>query len=264
MILALDVGNSQIHGGVFDEGRLRFQFRKATTSRATSDEIGLFLLQILREQGVSPGHLTAVGLASVVPALTQAMVDGIVGYLGLKPFVLQPGAKTGLKIRTKSPEEVGADRIANCVGALGTHPDKNLIVVDQGTATTFDCISKDRSFLGGVIAPGLRISMEALTMNTAKLPPVDIVAMKEALGRSTITNIQAGLYLGHVGLIREVLPRLKKEAFDDDPDCFVIGTGGYSKLFEDEALFDVIETDLVLKGVLFATQLNTQKKFQQL
>lgn len=258
MIVILDVGNSQIHGGLFAGDRFRAEFRKSTTPRATADEIGLFLVQFLREHGVAPVDLVAVGIATVVPALTDALMEGSRRYLDRKPFFLAPGARTGLKIKTRSPEEVGADRIASAIGALEAYPGEHLIVVDLGTATTFDCVSADREFLGGVIAPGLRVSMESLTQNTAKLPPVEIVKVREALGRSTVTTIQSGLYFGHVGLARELLPRLKREAFGENAACRIIGTGGYAGLFAGETppLFDHFESHLVLRGILHATRLN--------
>mgnify|MGYP006281474869 FL=1 len=195
-------------------------------------------------------------MASVVPALLPAVVKGIRQYLGSDPVVVQPGTRTGLRIQTKAPEEVGADRIASSIGALDAYPGENLIVIDMGTATTFDCLTADKTFHGGVIAPGLRLSMEALYRNTAKLPPVEIRACEEALGRSTETNIQSGLYFGHVGLIRELLPRLKAEAFGEDGECRVIVTGGYAEMLMPEQLFDHYEPHLVLKGIRIATERN--------
>ncbi len=258
MILALDIGNSQIHGGLFDGVRLLNEFRKSTTSQATEDEIGIFLVQVLREWSRDPGMLHAAGVASVVPALLPAMVRGIRQYLGCEPVVLQPGTRTGLRIQTKAPEEVGADRIASSIGAFDAYPNENLIVIDMGTATTFDCLTADKTFHGGVIAPGLRLSMEALFRNTAKLPPVEIRACEHALGRSTETNIQSGLYFGHIGLIRELLPRLKAEAFGPDAECRVIATGGSAEMFMPEGLFDSFEPHLVLKGIRIATEMNLQ------
>lgn len=256
MILVLDVGNSQIHGGLYRGQTLVSDFRQSTTAQASEDEVGLFLLQVLREWNCTPEMLQAVGVASVVPSLTHSLELGIHKYLKADPFILQPGRKTGLQIRTKSPGEVGADRIACCIGGLDTVPDENLIIVDLGTATTFECVSADRAFLGGVIAPGLRVSMEALSRRTAQLPAVNIEPPAQAMGKDTITNIQSGLYFGHVGMIRELVPRLRREAFGDSGECRVLGTGGYARLLDRENLFDAVDPHLVLRGIRLATELN--------
>lgn len=256
MNLALDVGNTQMHGGLFRGDALAADFRRSTHSGATEDEIGLFLLQILREWGCAPGDLETVGIASVVPSLTTALATAVRKYLEMEPFVLGPGKKTGLKIRTASPSEVGADRIAGCIGAMKRFPGENLIIIDLGTATTFDCLTADGAFLGGVIAPGLRLSMEALSRGTAQLPAVQIHSPGRALGRDTVTNIQAGLYYGHVGLVRELVPRLRAEAFGPEAPCRIVGTGGSVSLFDEEALFDECLPHLVLEGVRWAAHMN--------
>lgn len=256
MILVLDVGNSQIHGGIYRGDTLVADFRQSTIAQASEDEVGLFLLQVLREWSCSPQSLRAVGIASVVPSLTQALSLGVRKYLKSDPFILGPGKKTGLQIRTKSPGEVGADRIACCIGGLDTFPGENLIIVDLGTATTFECVSADRAFLGGVIAPGLRVSMEALSRRTAQLPAVNIEPPEQAMGKDTTTNIQSGLYYGHVGMIRELVPRLRVEAFGESASCRVLGTGGYASLLNRENLFDAVDPHLVLRGIRLATELN--------
>lgn len=256
MNLVLDVGNAQIHGGLFQGERLINDFRCSTSAEATGDEIGLFLLQVLRELGCKRESLKSVGVASVVPSFTGSLENGIKKYLKRDPFILKAGKKTGLKIKTRSPEEVGADRIASCVGALALYPGGNLIIVDLGTATTFECVSSDRTFLGGVIAPGLRLSMEALARRTAQLPAVNIEYPGHALGKDTISNIQIGLYYGHVGMIRELIPRLSREAFGEDADFRIVGTGGYVTVFNEEKIFDSIEPSLVLHGVRVAAEMN--------
>lgn len=256
MILALDVGNSQIYGGVFEKDDLKFRFRKTSKSGSSSDETGVFLRQVLRENGVDPSEIRQIVLCSVVPDVVHSIRNACKKYFNMSPFVLQAGVKTGLRIQYRNPLEVGADRIANSIAATHLYPNKNLIIVDLGTATTFCAIAKNRDYMGGSIIAGLRLNMEALESNTAKLPSVEIVACKETLGRSTVESIQSGLYFGHLGAMKELASRISKESFDGEKP-FVIGTGGFSSLFEDEDIFDVIQPDLVLKGLLLALKMNS-------
>lgn len=193
MILALDVGNSQIFGGVFHHGELTIRFRKQSRPPTSSDELGLFLRSVLRENGGDPASVEQIAVCSVVPELIYSLRSCCRKYFGLDPFILQSGAKTGLRIRYRNPLEVGPDRIANAIAATHLYPDQNVIVVDFGTATTFDAVSATRDFLGGIIVPGIRISMEALEKNTARLPNVEIVPPAELIGRSTVECIQSGL-----------------------------------------------------------------------
>ncbi len=256
MILALDVGNSQIYGGVFEKDVLKFRFRKTSKTGASSDEIGIFLRSILRENSMDPAKVTHIAMCSVVPDVVYSMKNACKKYFNMNPFLLQAGVKTGLKIDYRNPLEVGADRIANSIAATHLYPKKNLLIVDLGTATTFCAISKDKNYLGGSIVAGLRITMEALENQTAKLPSVEIIAMKEALGRSTTESIQSGLYFGHLGTIREISKRISDECFEGEKP-FIIGTGGFSSLFEKEKIFDVTQPDLVLQGLLQALKMNS-------
>ena len=255
MILALDVGNSQIFGGVFRDGNLTIRFRKPSQPATSSDELGLFLRSVLRENGADPAAVEQIAMCSVVPAVVYSLRSCCRKYFGVDPFVLQAGAKTGLKIRYRNPLEVGADRIANAIAAAERYPRHNTIVVDLGTATTIDVLTADREFLGGIILPGLRISMEALEKNTARLPNVEILAPAELIGRSTIECIQSGLYFGHRAAIQELMREVRERAFRGAP-ATVIGTGGFSRLFERDGLFDVLIPDLVLFGVARALALN--------
>jgi len=256
MILALDVGNSQIYGGVFEKENLKFRFRKTSKTGASSDEIGIFLRSVLRENGMDPKNVTHIVMCSVVPDVVYSLKNACKKYFNLTPFLLQAGVKTGLKIDYRNPLEVGADRIANSIAATHLYPKKNILVVDLGTATTFCAISKDKAYLGGSIASGLRLNMEALENQTAKLPSVEIVPMKEALGRSTTESIQSGLYFGHLGMMREIIRRITDECFEGEQP-YIIGTGGFSSLFEKEKIFDVTQPDLVLQGLLQALKMNS-------
>ena len=168
---------------------------------------------------------------------------------------LDLGVKTGLRIKYRNPLEVGADRIANAIAGTHIYPDKNLIIVDLGTATTFCAITKNHDYLGGSIISGLKLNMESLEAKTAKLPSVEIVSRDEVLGQSTVESLQSGLYYGHLGAMREIITRMNHECFNGEK-AFVIGTGGFSSLFEKEKIFDLITPDLVLKGNLIALQMN--------
>lgn len=256
MILCLDVGNSQLYCGVYEGERLTAQFRRTSSARASSDELGVFLLAALRENGIDPKAVTEIALSSVVPDMLYSLRSCCQKYFNKDPMVLRPGAKTGLKILYKDPKEVGADRIADAIGALKLYPGRNLIVVDFGTATTLTAITKSGEFLGGNILPGVRLALEALVEKTAKLPSVEIVPVEGAIGRSTVESIQNGLYWSNVGMVKELVARMTAEAFPDESPT-VIGTGGFSHLFDAEDLFDAVVPDLILVGLREALRLNT-------
>jgi type III pantothenate kinase len=251
MLLCLDIGNSHIYGGIFQGEQLSFQFRYPSTNRCTSDELGLFLKNYLREMNIASEQIKDIAYCSVVPSLDYSIRSAFVKYFGLEPFVLQAGVKTGLQIKYKNPSEVGADRIANAIAAHHLFPEKNVIIVDLGTATNFEVIAANGTFLGGAIMPGLQMQMRALNEHTANLPPVRILKPANALGQTTTSNIQAGLYYGHRGAIREIVASITQEMFEGKKPT-VLGTGGFAQLYESDQLFDAIFPDLVLQGVRIA------------
>jgi len=251
MLLCLDIGNTHIYGGLFENEVLSFQFRYPSKDGGTSDELGIFLKNYLREMNISPTSIKSVAFCSVVPSLEYSIRSAFIKYFSLTPFVLQADVKTDLHIHYKNPSEVGTDRLANAIGAYHHFPQKNIIITDLGTATTFEAISEKGVFLGGAIIPGLPMQMRALNEYTANLPPVRIIKTQAALGQSTTSNIQAGLYYGLKGAIRTILESITSEAFHADPPI-LIGTGGFSYLYQDEKLFDVIMPDLVLQGLRIA------------
>jgi type III pantothenate kinase len=257
MRLCLDIGNSQLHGGVF-EGGLRMQFRKTTHPLGSSDEFGVFFTAVLRENGVDPATIQRVAICSVVPQALYPIRSACVKYFRCEPFVLQAGVKTGLKVKYRNPHEVGADRIAGAIGATLRRPGANVIVVDCGTATTLDVVTGNGDYLGGAILPGVGISVETLAGRTAKLPTVEITRPAVALGRSTIESIQSGVYYGHAGAIRRLIDEISREVFGSAPRS-VIGTGGFARLFEPEGLFDEIVPELVLLGLKHADELNREE-----
>lgn len=255
MLLCLDVGNTQIHGGVFAEDALKCQFRKSTHPLGSSDELGVFFLAVLRENGVDPRAVTQVAVCSVVPPAAYPLRGASVKYFHTEPFVLQAGVKTGLKIRYRNPAEVGADRVANAIAATQRHPGRDVIVVDCGTATTFDVVTAGGDYLGGAIMPGVGLSAEMLSTRTAKLPAVEIHRPDAALGRTSVESIQSGLYHGHAGAVRHMLAALTAEAFGGAKPL-VVGTGGFARMFDAERLFDEVVPELVLLGLRHAVRLN--------
>jgi type III pantothenate kinase len=255
VLLTLDVGNSQIFGGLFEAGELTVRFRKTSQASTSSDEMGLFLRNVIRENGRDPAAVQQIAVCSVVPEVIYSLRSCCRKYFRIDPFILQPGVKTGLKIGYRNPLEVGPDRIANAIGATHLYPGRHLIVIDFGTATTFDVVREGRDYLGGIILPGLRIAMEALERNTARLPTVEIVAPGVVVGRSTVESIQSGLYFGNRAVVSELTREIRNEALAGEP-AVVIGTGGFSRLFEREKLFDALLPDLVLVGLARASALN--------
>ncbi len=254
MLLCLDVGNSHIYGGMFSGDDLVLRFRH-TSKVSTSDELGIFLKAVIRENGCSAEQITTVAICSVVPSLEYSLRAACIKYLSIEPFFLQSGVKTGLNVQYKQPGDVGADRIANAIAATQQFPAKNLIVIDFGTATTFCVINKQKTYFGGAILPGMRLFVEALSKHTAKLPMVDIIKMDHVVGRSTVESIQSGTFYGALGACRELVTRMKQEQFPQQ-DVLVLATGGFASLFEHSQLYDHHVPDLVLHGIRIAAQLN--------
>jgi len=255
MNLVLDVGNSQIYGGVYEVDELRLTFRKGSGGSASSDELGLFLRSVLRENGIPHDAVKQIAVCTVVPELVHSLRNCARKYFGVTPFLLEAGVRTGLRILYRNPLEVGADRIATAVGATKLFPGRNAIVIDFGTATTFDAVTGSKDYLGGLILPGFRLSMEALEEKTAKLPKVEIVKPRSLVGRSTVESIQSGLYYGKLGAVRGIADSIQREHFGGSP-AVVIGTGGFSRLFENEGVFDALVPDLVLTGLQHVLEMN--------
>ena len=259
MLLTLDVGNSQIFCGVYDGEDLKTTFRRTSSIRASSDEFGTFFRATLRENGVDPEEIDMAAICSVVPDAVHSLRNCFRKYFRFEPFVLQPGAKTGLKIRYRNPLEVGADKIANAIGALRRFPCRNLLIIDFGTATTLCAVTKDKEYLGGIITPGINISMAALESHTARLPAVEILRPSEVLGRSTVESIQSGLYYGTLAAVRSLAASVTKEHFAIEQPL-IIGTGGFGRLFETEHLFDEFVPELPLLGLRHAVALSEKRR----
>lgn len=264
MLLCLDIGNTHILGGLFNtEKKLIMRFRYATHLIGTADQFGIFLLNIFQANKIAREHISAAVICSVVPSCDFTIRHTLTQYFSIPILFLQAGVKTGLNIKYKNPNEVGADRIANAMGALKNFPQKNLVIIDMGTATTVCAVNKKRDYLGGTILPGMRLGMESLKTNTAKLMEVDIEAPESYLGRSTRESIQAGLYYGQWGALKEIISGYQREIFSQE-EITVIGTGGFAQLYRDKKLFDVILPDLVLQGLCFAYELNQLNQLNEL
>ena len=253
MKLCIDVGNSQIYAGLFDGDQLVSRFRKITQRGASSDELGVFFRQAVRENGNDPAAIDAVGFCSVVPDLNHSMVNACRRYFNVEPFVLRAGVKTGLKIRYKNPAEVGADRIVNALAARELYG-APVLVVDFGTATPFDIVNRAGDYAGGVIAPGLVISAEALFSHASRLYQVDVKRPDRLIGNNTGTAMQSGLFFGYVGLVDGILERLLKEI----PDLKnIVATGGQADLIAGGSKYiEEVNQSLTLLGLKLIHELN--------
>lgn len=255
MILCLSMGNTNMTGGVFDGPTLKFDFRHRSHPHISKDEFGLFLQGVLAANGVNPKEIRRIAICSVLPEATYSLNNACRAYFSTEPFMIRSGIRTGLKIRYRAPQEVGADRIANAIGAIRHHPDQDLIVVSFGTATTLCAIGADKTYYGGVILPGVRISMAALVSHAAKLSSVEIMPVDRVVGRSTAESMQSGMYYGHIGMVREIIHRMRNEVFGGGPPM-VIGTGEFSGLFNDSGLLDESRPALSLEGLYLALMMN--------
>ncbi len=255
MKLCLDVGNSQLFGGVFEQEQLKLQFRHQTRVDSTSDQLGVFLKGVLRENNINSNEIKQIGISSVVPSIDYSLRAACIKYFSIEPFTLQMGVKTGLKVRVSNPAEVGANLIATAIAACAGFPNRNIIAINFGSTTTAIVINSQRELIGVVIQPGMNMAMRALQTNTAKLPAVSISKPESLLGRTSVTAIQSGLYYGQLGSLQAIIKGLSDELFEGAAPI-VIGTGGFAYLFEEEKLFDTIMPDLLLHGIRLAIDLN--------
>jgi type III pantothenate kinase len=254
MLLAIDVGNTNTVLGVFSGDRLVGDWRVRTERERTSDEIGVLLSQLFAASPVPLGAVDGVIISSVVPPLNSTLADFCTKYLSLTPLFVGPGMKTGMPILYDNPKEVGADRIVNAVAAYERYP-TDLIVVDFGTATTFDCISADGKYLGGAIAPGIVISCEALFMKASKLPRVELFGKpKSAVAKDTISSMNAGIIYGYAGLVDGLVRAINNER---GVTCKVIATGGLARVIGGYSTYiEEVDDLLTLRGLLILYRRN--------
>ena len=250
LLLAVDVGNTNIVLGLYDPARgdrspLVASWRMATSRERTVDEYGLSSLGLLAHRGLSAGDISHVVISSVVPPLHPVLDGWLRTYFQVEPLWIEPGIKTGLKVLLDNPLELGADRIVNAVAGLELYG-APLIAVDFGTATTFDIVNDKREYLGGIISPGLKISAEALFQRASRLPRVEIAEPERLVGKSTVQAMQSGLYYGYVGLVDGILARLLEEY----PGSRVVATGGLAKIIAPASRYiQEIDCDLTLEGL---------------
>ncbi len=246
MLLTVDIGNTTIQVGVFDGPQLRQTWKMQSDRERTCDEYSLLVFGFFRAAGLDPKTVDAGIISSVVPPLTPVFQSLCHQLFHFKPLVLGPGLKTGMPILYENPAEVGADRVAAAVAAFEKFGGP-VIVVDLGTATTFDAVSAEGEYLGGAIAPGVKISAEALTRHTAKLPRVELSKPRRAIGRTTVASMHSGIYLGYVGLINHLVAEIKKEL---GREAKVVATGGFATwIAGDVPVINYVEPHLVLEGL---------------
>ncbi len=255
MLLALDIGNTNITMGLFDGEALKATGRIATDPARLVDEYGLTLNQILTFRGESPSNVKSVALCSVVPPLTPIFVELCRTYFDVSPLVVGSGTKTGIRILYDNPRDVGADRIVDATAALTLYGGP-VVVVDFGTATVFDAISADGDYLGGAIAPGMSVSADALYHSTSQLRRVELESPPSAIGKNTVHSLQSGLVLGYAEMVKGMVARFERE-MDGSPR--VVATGGLASVIESEAgIFDVVDPNLTLTGLRLVYDLNTR------
>jgi len=255
MLLVIDVGNTNTVLGALDGSAVRHRWRVSTSPR-TTDEFGLLLLQLLGHRGLGPSHIKGVIVSCVVPSVVYAIEKATRRYLHRESLIVGRGMRTGMRVRTDNPREVGADRIVNAVAAWQRHKTA-LVVVDFGTATTFDCVDDNGDYVGGAIAPGFQISADALFNRTAKLPKVEVDKPPRAIGTNTIASMQSGLFFGYVGLVDGLARRCKAELSKNGAAVPCLATGGLANLIGracDE--IDEVDNDLTLDGLRMLWELN--------
>lgn len=253
MLLAIDIGNTNITVGAFDGGDLRATFRMSTDARKMADEYAILLNQMLPLRGVSRRMIDAAAICSVVPPLTPIFARLVESYIGAQPLVVGAGTRTGIRVRYDPPRDVGADRIVDAAAAFSAYGGP-VIVVDIGTATVLDAVTKDGDYLGGAIAPGISIAADSLFHATAMLRRVELTPPPSAIGRNTVHALQSGLVFGYSELVRGMVRRFKREL---GADAKVIATGGLANVIENEPkIFDAIDPNLTLTGLGLVYDMN--------
>lgn len=253
MLLCIDIGNTNVTMGVYDGEDLVAHWRLSTDHQKMPDEYGLLLLNMLAHRGIPAENISGVALASVVPPLTDTFREMVTAYLGVAPLVVDTGVRTGVSVRYDPPRDVGADRIVNVAAAYRLYGGPGC-VVDFGTGTTFDALSEKGEYLGGAIAPGIRVAAEALFQRAAKLPRIDLRAPRRAVGSNTLDAMRSGIVFGYVGLVEGMVARFRRELGEG---MRVIGTGGLADVIAAETdVIEVVEPWLTLKGLRLIYLLN--------
>jgi type III pantothenate kinase len=247
MLFAIDVGNTNITCGVFEQEKIKKIFRLTTSQPRTSDEYGITLRELLTSNEIDWTLVKDVVIASVVPKVMHSLTSGIIKYFKIQPLVIEPGIKTGVKIVTGNAGQIGADRIVDLAAAYELYG-VPVLVVDFGTATTYDLLDENAAFISGVTAPGIRISAKALWEDTAKLPEIEIKKPDSVLGKDTISSMQVGLVYGQIGQVEYIVGKTKEET--GLKDLKVVATGGLGSLIAKETdSIDIYDPTLTLQGM---------------
>nr|A5FS34.1 RecName: Full=Type III pantothenate kinase; AltName: Full=PanK-III; AltName: Full=Pantothenic acid kinase [Dehalococcoides mccartyi BAV1] len=252
-LVAVDIGNTSVNIGIFEGEQLLANWHLGSVAQRMADEYASLLLGLLQHAGIQAGELNRVIMCSVVPPLTTTFEEVFKTYFKATPLVVGAGIKSGVKIRMDNPREVGADRIVNAAAARVLYPGA-CIIVDMGTATTFDTLSESGEYIGGAIAPGIATSAQAIVEKTSKLPKIEIIHPAKAIGSNTVSAMQSGVYFGYIGLVEELVRRIQAEL---GQKARVVATGGYASLIaEGSRIFDIVRSDLTLQGLRFIYQMN--------
>lgn len=247
MILTLDIGNTNIKTALFEGAEMAHYWRISTSLSKTSDEYGILLMNMFAHESVKPEAVEGIVISSVVPTINFTIEHMCQNYFHMQPMMVAPGIKTGINIKYENPRELGSDRIANAVAAYAQYGGP-CIFIDFGTATTFGVVDENGSFLGGSIFPGIKVASEALVSGTAKLPRFAIEKPESVIGRTTLTNLQSGMYYGYVGLVKHIVQKMKQEL--GRQDAIVVATGGMALLISEESkVIDKLDGLLTLKGL---------------
>ena len=253
MLLAIDIGNTSIKLGIFENKELRVTWRMASSVSRMSDEYAATLLILLQHERLEPSDIDSACMCAVVPPLSAIFEEVLQRYFNVKPLTVGAGTKTGVRIRYENPTELGADRIVQAVAARHLYGGP-LIILDMGTATVFDTVSKEGDYLGGALAPGINIAAEALVNRTHTLPRIKLARPKKVIGTNTTSALQSGIIFGYVGLIEGVTARIWKELGEKGK---IVATGGYADLIAQETkVIDIINPDLILTGLRLIYEMN--------
>lgn len=247
MIFTMDVGNTNIKTALFDGKEMKKYWRVSTSKTYTSDEYGILLSNLFAHEGIRMEDVEGVAISSVVPTINFTLEHMCQNYFHKQPMMVAPGIKTGINLKYENPRELGSDRIANAVAAYEEYGGP-CVFIDFGTATTFGAIDAEGSFLGGCICPGIKLASEALVSGAAKLPRFELIKPASVIGRTTVTNLQAGLIYGYIGQVDYLVKRIRKEL--GAPDAFVVATGGMARLVaQDDQAINKLDGLLTLKGL---------------
>lgn len=257
MLFVIDVGNTQIAAGIIENEEIKYSWRIRTEKNRTADELGIVFYNFIEHANIDISDIMGIAISNVVPPLTITLSRMSKKYFHQEPFFVGPGIKTGMPILYDNPKEVGADRIVNAVAAYHKYQ-KPLVIVDFGTATTFDCVSSKGEYLGGVIIPGIEISLEALSERTAKLPKIELVKPDRVIGKNTVSAIQSGIIFGYAGMVDAICEKIKDEM--NVKGIKFLATGGLANVISKETKhIKIVEENLTLEGLRILYELNTKK-----